>query len=116
GWRVTTHQQGASAGPLPGIELPELLVDAVDPDVGYSPLFNSLPVHRDALLHRPPGTSITYTMAYDSLPDLVVAPSEQTYTVRDNRRIQSASGDFTADLEFDQDGYVYHYPGLASRV
>jgi Uncharacterized protein conserved in bacteria len=44
------------------------------------------------------------------VPALVVAPSEQTYTVRGNGRIQYASGGFTAELEFDPDGYVRHYP------
>lgn len=28
----------------------------------------------------------------------------------------TTTGDFTADLEFDPDGYVRHYPGLATRI
>ncbi|MQA26839.1 MAG: hypothetical protein GEU94_15575 [Micromonosporaceae bacterium] len=116
GWAVTTNEHGMLDTSLPGIELPEALDEAVDVDLGYSPLFNTLPVRRRALLDQPVGTSETYLMAFIVVPELVVAPSEQTYTVLGDGRIRYASGDFTADLEFDPDGYVRHYPGLATRA
>lgn len=115
-WRIATSEQGTLDRSLPGIENPEELHLAVDPDLGYSPLFNSLPVRRRGLLSRPTGTSETYLMAFISVPELVVVPAEQTYTVLGDGRIRYASGTFTAELEFDLDGYVRHYPGLATRV
>jgi hypothetical protein len=115
-WRVTTSEQGMLERSLPGMENPETLHRAVDPDLGLSPLFNTLPVRRRGLLARPAGSSETYLMAFVAVPDLVVVPSEQTYTVLGERRIRYASGAFTAELEFDLDGYVRHYPGLATRI
>ena len=116
GWQISTNEHGMLDSSLPGIELPEALNEAVDLDLGYSPLFNSLPVRRRDLLSQPVGTSETYLMAFIAVPALVVAPSEQTYTARGGGRIHFASGDFAAELEFDSDGYVQHYPGLATRV
>ncbi len=116
GWRVTASEQGAFDRSLPGIELPETLDPAVDVDLGYSPLFNSLPVRRRALLAQPAGTAERYTMAFIAVPSLVVAPSEQTYTVLGEGRIRFTSGTFTAELQVDADGYVTHYPGLATRA
>lgn len=115
-WQVTTSESGMLDRSLPGLELPESLNPAVDVDLGYSPLYNTLPVRRRGLLGMPAGTAETYLMAFVSVPELVVAPSEQTYTVLGGNRIRYASGDFTADLEFDSDGYVTHYPGLATRL
>jgi hypothetical protein len=115
-WRVTTTEQGTLDRTLPGVESPETLHRAVDVDLGFSPLFNSLPVRRRGLLTRPAGTSETYLMAFVSVPELVVAPAEQTYTVLDEGRIRYTSGSFTAELEFEPDGYVRHYPGLATRA
>ncbi|MGH3735227.1 MAG: putative glycolipid-binding domain-containing protein [Micromonosporaceae bacterium] len=117
GWQVTTHEQGGDRRmALPGTEAPEQLADAIDVDLGYSPLFNTLPVRRRGLLDQPEGTAETYLMVFVTVPELVVTPSEQTYTVLGDGRIRYASGSFTADLRFDPDGYVHHYPGLATRL
>ncbi len=115
-WRVTTSESGMLDRSLPGLELPEQLNSAIDIDMGYSPLFNTLPVRRRDLLSKPVGTSETYLMAFLTVPELVVAATEQTYTVLGDDTIRFTSGDFTTDVEFDPDGYVRHYPGLATRA
>lgn len=116
-WQVTTNEHGGDPRmALPGTEAPEQLADAIDVDLGFSPLFNSLPVFRRGLLSQPEGTEETYLMVFVTVPELVVTPNQQAYTVLGGGRIRYASGSFTADIEFDPDGYVRHYPGLATRL
>ncbi|MGH3716050.1 MAG: putative glycolipid-binding domain-containing protein [Micromonosporaceae bacterium] len=115
GWKVTTNEQGDPRMALPGTEAPEQLSGAIDVDLGFSPLFNTLPVRRRDLLAKPAGTAETYLMVFITVPELVVTPNEQTYTVLGEGRIRYQSGTFSAELEFDSDGYVRHYPGLATR-
>lgn len=124
-WRVTTAEQGdldaalRAAGhagrTLPGTEYPEQLADAVDVDLGAAPLLNTLPVRRLGLRGAEPGTSRTLCVASVLVPSLQVLPAEQVYTVLGPGRVRFSSGDFTADLDLDDEGYVTHYPGLASR-
>ena len=83
-------------------------------DVGYSPLFNSLPVLRDGLLER--GAPRDYAMWWVDVPSLDVRRSEQRYEPLGGGRIRFASGSFEAELELDGDGFVVRYPGLAERV
>jgi hypothetical protein len=83
-------------------------------DVGWSPLFNSLPVLRDELLSAGPARS--YTMRWVDVPSLEVSISEQTYEPLGDGRIRFTSGDFAAEIQFDELGYVLHYPGIATRV
>ncbi|MHC0432807.1 putative glycolipid-binding domain-containing protein [Streptomyces sp. O3] len=96
--------------------------DALDCDLGLSPLTNTMPVLRHDLHHIPaaaPGTH-TFLMVWISVPDLTVRPSRQTYThlgpAPEGTRVRYASGDFHSDLEFDGDGLVVSYPGLAYRL
>lgn len=83
-------------------------------DLGYSPLFNSLPVLAHDL-HRG-GEALDFTMTWVSVPDLGVDESRQRYAPLDAGTVRFTSGDFTADLVYDADGFVVHYPGLADRV
>jgi hypothetical protein len=83
-------------------------------DLGYSPLFNSLPVLAHGL-HRGRGAR-DFTMTWVSVPDLAVEASEQRYVPLGRGVVRFVSGDFEADVEFDADGFVVHYPGLATRV
>ncbi|GGX07590.1 hypothetical protein GCM10010297_31670 [Streptomyces malachitofuscus] len=87
---------------------------ALDCDLGLCPLTNTMPVLRHEL-HRRPGER-EFLMAWVSVPDLGVRPSLQTYTHLGPRRVRYASGDFSSDLEFDDDGCVVDYPGLARRL
>lgn len=116
GWEVHTATRGQIRPPLPGLDDPSLLHDAVDVDLAYSPLTNTLPVRRLGLLGAPAGTERTIIAAWVSLPDLAVYRSEQTYTVLGDGLVRYASGTFTADISIDADGYVLDYPGLAIRV
>ncbi|KUO10165.1 putative glycolipid-binding domain-containing protein [Streptomyces sp. DSM 15324] len=102
----------ADGEPLPGFR------DAVDCDLGLCPLTNTPPVLRHDL-HRTPGEHRLLT-AWVSVPALTVRPSWQTYTHlgpgESGTRVRFVSGTFRADVEFDADGFVTAYPGLAERL
>jgi hypothetical protein len=94
---------------------------AVEVDLAFSPLFNTIPIRRLGL-HREPGEH-TMPMVFVSLPDLEVRVVEQTYrtiSVLDEAggraEVGFRSGDFTADLVVDAAGVVETYPGLARRL
>jgi hypothetical protein len=88
--------------------------DVLDLDLAASPLFNSLPVLRDRLHEG--GDARDYTMAFVRVPELSAERSAQRYVPLGRGVIRYRSGSFTADLEFDRDGFVVRYPGLAERV
>lgn len=88
--------------------------EILDIDLGFSPLFNSLPVLRDRL-HQG-GETREYVMAWVAVPDLTVSRSRQRYVPLERGRVRFRSGSFSADLQFDQDGFVVTYPGLAEKV
>jgi uncharacterized protein len=90
------------------------LVDADFFDVFASPFFNSLPVVRDGLLDG--GEARTYTMRFVRVPELVTVLSEQRYEPLGERVVRYSSGSFTADIEFDDDGFVLDYEGFLERV
>jgi hypothetical protein len=117
-WRVTTAEQGdlsakLSTAPPPGSEDPDRLGDAIDIDLYASPLTNTLPLRRLNL--TTPGVTETVVAAWVLLPSLAVIANAQTYTVLEPGRVRYASGSFTADLDVDEEGYVVHYPGLATH-
>jgi hypothetical protein len=94
---------------------------AVDVDLAFSPMFNTIPIRRLGL-HRESGEH-TLPMVFVSLPDLEVRVAEQVYrtvSVLDegtgHAEIGFRWGDFTADLVVDADGVVTTYPGLARRL
>ena len=89
--------------------------DVPDIDLQASPLFNSLPVLRDRL-HASGGDARDYVMAYVNVPELSVTRSAQRYVPLERGVVRYRSGSFSADLEFDVDGFVVRYPGLAERV
>ena len=83
-------------------------------DVGFSPLFNSLPVLRDGLLERGPARD--YVMRWVDVPSLEVSLSNQRYEPLGDGGVRFASGGFTADIRFDASGFVHDYPGIARRA
>jgi hypothetical protein len=125
-WHVTAGEQGdldavlrAAGHPqagLPGTEDPDRFVRALDVDLGHCALTNTLPIRRLGLLDGPPGRAHTVTAVWVLVPGLVVMPIDQTYMLVDKNTVRYTSGSFTADLSVDGDGYLVHYPGLASRV
>ena len=93
----------------------ELSLDGADFfDLGFSPLFNSLPVIRDGLLEGGPPRQ--YMMRWVDVPSLKVTASEQRYEPLGRGQVRFTADDFTADIRFDEQGYVLEYPGIATRV
>lgn len=96
---------------LDGPTLDVALEDLTDYfDLGYSPLFNSLPVL--AGLEQ----ATDFVMTFVDVPSLEVSRSEQRYEPVGDDVIRYRSGSFVADIEFDADGFVTRYEGLAERV
>lgn len=125
-WRVTTGEQGdldaalrAAGHPpagLPGTDDPDRLAEALDVDLGGSPLFNALPVRRLGLPRAAADTPHRIVVAWVLVPSLMVVPAEQVYTSLGPGRVRFTSDTFTADIDVDAEGYVVRYPGLAERV
>jgi uncharacterized protein len=92
----------------------ELTGDTLDVDLQFSPLFNSLPVLRDQLSEG--GPARVYTMAFVLVPELRVTPSSQEYTPLEPGLVRYRSNNFSADIQFDSEGFVVDYPRLARRV
>jgi hypothetical protein len=79
-------------------------------DLGFSPLFNSLPVLAGL------DTARDFVMTWVHVPTLEVSRSEQRYEPLGDGVVRFRSGSFVADIVFDADGFVTRYPGLAERV
>jgi uncharacterized protein len=107
----------AGAWQADGRALPHL-TGAMDCDLAFCPLTNSMPVLRHRL-HRDAGTH-DLVMAFVSLPDLDVQRSDQAYEhlrrTGDGAVVRFASGAFTADIQVDEDGLVVRYPQIATRL
>jgi uncharacterized protein len=94
--------------------------EALDCDLAFSPLTNSMPVLRHGLLEG--GGPVDFLMAWVAVPDLSVHASRQRYTfVRKTGdvsvvRYESESRDFVAELTFDAEGLVIDYPGIGRRA
>lgn len=88
--------------------------DADFVDLGFSPLTNTLPILRDGL--HLDGDPRDYVIALVAVPSLEVSRSEQRYEPFAPGLVRFRSGEFTAMLELDEDGFVVRYPGLAERV
>jgi uncharacterized protein len=84
-------------------------------DLAFSPLFNSLPVLRDSLL-APAAEAREYVMRFVAVPELDVVESQQRYEPLGGGRVRYRSGTFAAVLDFDEEGFVVRYEGLAERV
>lgn len=96
---------------------------AVDVDLAFSPMFNTVPIRRLGL-HRVAGDH-SLSMVFVSLPDLAVEVVEQRYRAvsplgqgdrPDEATVGFAWDAFTADLVVDADGVVVSYPGVATRT
>jgi uncharacterized protein len=121
-WSADVDSEGKPDLPASSADVPDL-GEALDCDLGFSPLTNTMPVLRHDL-HRHPGR-VEFVMAWVSVPDLGVHASHQLYEhvhpSGDGATVKYASVEdgheaFTADLELDGEGLVRRYPGLAQRV
>jgi len=89
----------------------ELELDGADFfDLAYSPLFNSLPLWAGLESSR------DFTMRFVDVPSLEVSESAQTYEPVAPGRVRFRSGSFEAQIDYDDDGLVTRYEGLAERV
>ncbi len=105
---------GALRLELVGERTLELELDGADFfDLGWSPLFNSLPVIRDRLLE--PGLPRDYLMRWVDVPSLEVSLSEQRYEPLGDGVIRFRAGDFVSQIRFDPAGFVVNYPGIGAR-
>ncbi len=118
-WSIRATADGLVALPGPGGEVADFS-EALDCDLGLSPLTNSMPVLRHDLLRG--GGPLDLLMAWVSVPDLSVHASRQRYTfVRAAAggavvRYESLDSGFTADITFDSEGLVIDYPGIGRRM
>jgi hypothetical protein len=107
-------EQGALRLELVGERTLDVELDGADfYDLGWSPLFNSLPVIRDGLLE--PGPPRDYLMRWVDVPSLEVTESGQRYEPLGNGVIRFTAGDFVSDITFDPEGFVVNYPGIGRR-
>jgi Putative glycolipid-binding len=83
-------------------------------DLGWSPLFNSLPVLRDGFLERRPPRM--YKMRWVDVPSLEPSLSDQEYEGLGEGLVRFAAGDFKSEITFDEAGFVLDYPGIGRRV
>jgi hypothetical protein len=108
-------EPGRLALELVGHRSLELDLDGADFfDLGWSPLFNSLPVITDGLLRAGPPRE--YVMRWVDVPSLEVKTSEQRYEPLGSGVVRFTSDSFTADIRFDEAGFVLDYPGIARRA
>jgi hypothetical protein len=117
-WNAEVTDSGdVPGGPWDG-ELPDLS-EARDIDIENSPLTNTMPILREGFQK---GGSGELVMAFVLMPTLRLEASPQRYEhVRASEtgsvvRYLSRDGDFTAELEIDDDGLLEFYPRLARRV
>jgi hypothetical protein len=112
-WRIEMVERGDGA-PAWHEPQPDGLAGALDCDLGFSPLFNSLPVLRHRMHEG--GEPRDLVMAWIAVPELTVRRSEQRYTPLGGGRVNYASGDFSADIRFDEHGLVRLYEDFLERV
>jgi hypothetical protein len=118
GWQVDASAEGEVDLEPPGGDA-MTFAEALDCDLGLSPLTNSMPVLRHDLLQEE--GSLEFVMAWVAVPALAVRASAQRYTTRGDapgglRRIEYRSGTFASELLFDADGICVDYPRLGRAV
>jgi uncharacterized protein len=119
-WSAMRRQDGQ---PAAGLDVTGL-AGALDCDLGLCPFTNTMPVLRHDLVagaRRGESDPVQLVMAWVAVPDLTLEVSPQRYTPLapapdGGATIGFASGDFETTIEFDRDGLVRDYPGLASRL
>jgi len=101
----------------PGFPDATALRDAVDVDIGGSPLTNALPVRRLGMLEFEANRTTQLTAAWVLPPTLEVVDSLQTYCVKAADLIAYGDDPATALLiRYDEEGWVTDYQDLAERV
>ncbi len=93
-----------------GIEQPQV-AGCIDLDLNFSPATNLLPIRRLSLAI---GQEAEVKAAWLRFPGFEVEPLLQLYRHVDEStyRYESAGGQFVADLQVNQTGFVMNYPGI----
>ena len=118
-WEVLADEDGEADLPSVGGDA-RALEEALDCDLGLSPVTNMMPVLRHGLLEG--GGPIELITAWVSVPDLSVRPDGQRYSFlragADHKtlRYEATDGTFAADITVDREGFVLDYPGIARRL
>jgi uncharacterized protein len=108
---ILRHPDGtwtADDRPLPELD------GAMDFDLMHSPLFNSTPFLRHEM--GAGSEPRDFVMAFVTVPELSVTRSKQRYTPLGSGSVNYASGDYSADIRFDEDGLVGLYEDYLERV
>jgi hypothetical protein len=120
-WTAETRQSGLVALPEPGIADPSRLAGAVDCDLAFCPVTNTMPILRLGLLHDA-SVVASLDMAFVRMPSLQVVSAVQRYSgveAYEARKgaavVRYESGSFRADITVDADGVVLDYPAVARR-
>ena len=133
GWRRTLDLRRSEAGvwnldpdEVGDVDLPPSggdptsFADALDCDLGLSPVTNLMPILRHDLLSG--AGRVELITAWVSVPDLSVRPDGQRYSYLRGApghhviRYEATDGSFAADITVDRDGIVVEYPGVARRL
>ena len=120
-WHCEAAEEGSPPLTPPGGAV-SFIDDALDCDLGLSPLTNLMPIRRHQLQRRP--GSVDLVAAWVSVPDLGLHASRQRYEhvrLEGDRAIVrytdlGTHDGLVADLVVDRDGLVVDYPDLARRV
>jgi uncharacterized protein len=118
-WASAATATGAVDLPAPGLVDPSSVHGALDCDLGFCPVTNTMPIRRLELLDRDVDQT-HLVMAWVDVPSLRVTRSDQVYASgpageRTRIHYRSLHGQFTAQLTVDPDGVVIDYPTLARR-
>ncbi|GAB2708724.1 hypothetical protein GCM10027089_35070 [Nocardia thraciensis] len=84
-------------------------------DLQHSAFFNTLPVVRDRLLAEGAAPR-DYTMQFVTVPELSAARSGQRYEPRGGRTVRFSSGEYQADIDVDDEGFVVLYHDYLGRL
>jgi hypothetical protein len=118
-WSVAADEQGDVELPPAGGDAARF-ADALDCDLGLSPVTNMMPILRSGLLRG--GGPVEFTMAWVAVPALAVHPDGQRYrhlrSATDHHviRFEATDGSFAADITVDPDAVVVDYPGISRRL
>ena len=118
-WSVDTEGEGDVDLPPAGGDATRF-ADALDCDLGLSPVTNMMPILRHGLLRG--GGPFEFTMAWVAVPELAVRADGQRYRHLGSAdghhvvRFEAIDGSFAADITLDADAVVVDYPSIARRV
>jgi len=120
-WTVDAKARGDVRLPDPGGDA-STFAGALDCDLGFSPLTNTMPIRRSGLTRREGAED--FLMAWVAVPDLTVVASGQRYEhvrVTDRGSVvryvdRGLFPGFTAELQLDRTGICQVYPDLAKVV